>query len=66
MAKYYHMIIEKEAHCSEDMSHTRKEYISKKQGDHPRGWKVIGVCGYHEKPSERSNNRKCPQCGYEF
>ena len=66
MTKYYHMIIEKEAHWGEDMSHTRREYISKKQGDHPVGWKVIGVCGYHEVPSERSNKHRCPQCGYEF
>lgn len=50
MTKYYHMIIEKEAHWGEDMSHTRREYISKKQGDHPQGWKVIAVCGSHEVP----------------
>lgn len=56
MAKYYHMIIEKEAHWSEDMRHTRREYISKKQGGHPIGWKVVGVCGYHEAPSKREEN----------
>ena len=66
MTKYYHMIIEKEAHWGEDMSHTRREYISKKQGDHPRGWKVIGVCGYHEVPNTRNHQHKCPRCGYGF
>lgn len=50
MTKYYHMIIEKEARWSEDMRHTRREYISKKQGSHPRGWKTIAVCGSHEVP----------------
>lgn len=66
MTKYYHMIIEKEARWSEDMSHTRREYISTRQGAHPIGWKVIGVCGYHEVPSTRSHQNRCPRCGYEY
>jgi hypothetical protein len=63
MTKYYHMIIQHECDHRGD---TRREYISKKQGSHPIGWRVIGVCGYHEKPSERSNKHICPQCGYGF
>lgn len=63
MTKYYHMIIQ---HEHDYTGETRREYISKKQGDHPRGWKVIGICGYHEKPSERNNKHICPQCGYGF
>ena len=63
MTKYYHMIIQ---HERDYTGETRTEYISKKPGSHPAGWKVIGVCGYHEVPSERSYQHKCPQCGYGF
>ena len=63
MTKYYHMIIQ---HEHDPTGETRTEYISKKQGSHPAGWRVIGVCGYHEVPSERSNTRRCPRCGYEM
>ena len=49
MTKYYHMIIQ---HEHDYTGETRREYISKKQGSAPRGWKVLGVCGYHEKPKE--------------
>lgn len=48
MTKYYHMIIEKNGHWSEDMTSTRREYIDKRQGRAPQGWHVVGVCGYHE------------------
>ena len=44
--KYYHMIIEPNA------GGQRKEYISKRQGAAPAGWKCVGVCGYHEVPKE--------------
>lgn len=47
MAKYYHMIIQ---HERDYTGETRREYISKKQGSHPIGWKVLAVCGYHETP----------------
>lgn len=47
MTKYYHMIIQHECDHRGD---TRTEYISKKQGSAPRGWKVIAVCGSHEVP----------------
>lgn len=63
MTKYYHMIIQHECDHRGD---TRREYISKKQGSAPRGWKVIAVCGSHEVPSTRSSKHICPQCGYGF
>lgn len=40
--RYYHMIIE------QWWTGERQEYISKKQGAAPAGWKCIAVCGYHE------------------
>ncbi len=43
--RYYHMIIEPKA------GGTRKEYISTRQGEAPEGWRCVGVCGYHDKPS---------------
>lgn len=54
--KYYHMIIEKEAAPGIDTRHTRREYISPRQGAHPAGWRVVGVCGYHE---ETKKERGC-------
>lgn len=59
--RYYHMIIEPEA------GGTRKEYISTRQGEAPKGWRCVGVCGYHDKP--REVQKPCigcvyyPQCG---
>ena len=44
--KYYHMIIQRP---SDWTGETRREYISRKQGKAPEGWKCVGVCGYHEK-----------------
>ena len=48
MTKYYHMIIQ---HEHDHKGETRKEYISRKQGSHPAGWRVIAVCGYQEVPT---------------
>lgn len=54
--KYYHMIIEKELPWGiGDAKATRREYISTHQGDHPIGWRVVGVCGYHDEPPKRQN-----------
>ena len=59
--RYYHMIIEPKA------GGTRKEYISTHQGEAPKGWQCVGVCGCHDKPREAQ--KPCigcvyyPQCG---
>lgn len=50
MIKYYHMIIQ---HMSDNTGETRKEYISRKQGSAPPGWKCVGVCGFHEKQNKK-------------
>ena len=63
MAKYYHMIIQ---HECDHTGETRTEYISKKQGSAPRGWRVIAVCGYHEVVGQPSWTKRCPRCGYGF
>ena len=54
--KYYHMIVEPLA------GGKRKEYISKTQGAAPDGYKCIGVCGFHEKPTEVQY--PCRNCVY--
>ena len=46
MIKYYHMIIQRR---SDKTGETRREYISKRQGSAPAGWKCVAVCGYHVK-----------------
>ncbi len=46
MKKYYHMIIQR---ADDATGKTRKEYISRRQGHSPPGWKCVGVCGFHEK-----------------
>ena len=49
--KYYHMIIERGGQ--------RREYISATQGAAPAGWRVVGVCGYHdEKPTKKNGGGK--------
>lgn len=56
MTKYYHVIIEKKAHWSrpESVIHeTRREIICKNKVQCPEGWRIVGVCGYHEKPNEK-------------
>lgn len=50
--KYYHMIIEPENLAPENARKQRREYISRAQGSAPRGWRCVGVCGYHETPRE--------------
>lgn len=50
MVKYYHMIIQRE---NDQSGKTRKEYISRRQGSAPPGWKCIGVCGFHEKQTRK-------------
>ena len=46
MVKYYHMIIQR---ISDLTGETRKEYMSRRQGYAPPGWKCVSVCGFHEK-----------------
>ena len=55
--KYYHMIIAKldPERPGETDDTTRREYISPKQGSAPKGWKCIGVCGYHKTPNGRKS-----------
>jgi hypothetical protein len=52
--KCYHMIIERENPLNGKAE--RKEYISTHQGEAPRGWKCVGVCGYHEELKYRKEN----------
>lgn len=56
--KYYHVIIEKK-HAfwqgekeAEKMKDTRREIICPGRVCCPDGWKIIGVCGYHESPQK--------------
>lgn len=52
--KYYHVIIEKKRHWSEPNTDTaRQEIICKGKVHCPEGWRIVGVCGYHEKPTEK-------------
>lgn len=53
--KYYHMIIEPISGWDESPKN-RREYISRRQGAAPDGWKCVGVCAFHEK--ERKPNEK--------
>ena len=53
MTKYYHMIIQR---ISDQTGETRKEYISRRQGYAPPGWKCVGVCGFHEKTKQQKEN----------
>ena len=56
--KYYHVIIEKKSafwegeKSAEKMKDTRCEIICPVKVRCPEGYKIIGVCGYHEKPTE--------------
>lgn len=56
--KFYHMIIGRPGAERMGDTSTRKEYISRKQGAAPDGWVCVGVCGYHEEPKERKEQRK--------
>lgn len=47
--RFYHMIVE------DNFTGERYEHISRTQGATPRGCKLIGVCGYHEKPTESND-----------
>ena len=49
--KYYHVIIEKEARFGK-AEDARCEIICPGKVRCPKGYKIIGVCGYHEKPTE--------------
>lgn len=46
--KHYHMIVEPIGNLPGEIT-GRKEYISTIQGAVPDGYKLVGVCGYHEK-----------------
>ena len=52
--KYYHMIIGIPGRERMGDKSSRKEYISRKQGDAPEGWICVGVCGYHERREDES------------
>ena len=59
--KYYHVIIEKKAHWSEpekNVQETRCEIIGPGKVRCPEGWRIVGVCGYHEKTTEKENIKK--------
>lgn len=61
MTKYYHVIIEKKAHWSvpeKEVCQTRQEIICKGKVRCPEGWRIVGVCGYHEEPTETRNSKK--------
>ena len=47
--KIYHMIIQRK---DDTTGETRQEYLSRRQGAAPEGWKCVGVCGYHEESKE--------------
>ena len=51
--KIYHMIIQRK---DDTTGETRQEYLSKRQGAAPVGWKCVGVCGYHESREKKSEN----------
>lgn len=46
--KYYHMVVELIGNLPGETT-GRREYISTTQGAAPNGYKLVGVCGYHEK-----------------
>lgn len=56
--KYYHVIIEKKhaywegSEKAEKMKDTRQEIICPGKVRCPEGWRIVGVCGYHEKPTD--------------
>lgn len=62
--KYYHVIIEKkhaffeDEKAAEKMKDTRCEIICPGKVHCPKGYKIIGVCGYHEKPSKSGKERE--------
>lgn len=47
--RFYHMIVE------HNFTGERFEHISRTQGSTPRGYKLIAVCGYHDKPTESND-----------
>ena len=53
--KYYHVIIEPNHGYFEDskkaaeMKSQRREIICPNKVRCPNGWRIVGVCGYHEK-----------------
>lgn len=52
--KYYHVIIERKAHWSTpNIDTTRREIICPGRVRCPEGWRIVGVCGYHEKITEK-------------
>ncbi len=58
--KYYHVIIEKSMRFgnAEEMKDTRREIICPGKVRCPKGYKIIGVCGYHEEPSKVKEDRE--------
>lgn len=58
--RVYHMIIEREFYFegSEEAKQSRKEYMSIHQGSAPKGWRCVGVCGYHDTPKGEWNENE--------
>jgi hypothetical protein len=62
--KYYHVIIEKKhgyfegEKAAEKMKETRQEIICENKVRCPEGWRIVGVCGYHEEPTKRHKGDK--------
>lgn len=59
--KYYHMIVEPIGNRPGETT-GRKKHTSTRQGEAPPGYKVVGVCGFHEKP--REVQYPCRNCVY--
>lgn len=54
--KYYHMVVGIPGKERMGDTSSKKEYISRKQGDAPEGWVCVGVCGFHENREESCEN----------
>ena len=62
MKKYYHIIIEQINPANGKKSiDTRREIISPNASECPAGWRIVGVCGYHEKPERHGTKKEAQQ-----
>ena len=55
MAKFYHVLIAREAAERVGDTSTRKVWTTRKQSTAPAGWIAIGNLGYFEKPDHKKN-----------
>ena len=51
--KYYRMVIARESAERFGDTSTRTTWVSTRQGDAPKGWTCIAVCGYFEADRNR-------------